>query len=139
MNNQEKIIKNYPLTNKVECDYDCYLVDKKRYIVFWEGLVEKKSIGNILDQLKEKTNTANFTEWKTLIVIGNTRDVYKKEELFYFDNVSTFIIFYLINEESNIVYMNDSWIFALGCNYKKHVRRINKFMSVENVKMVVTK
>lgn len=85
-------------------------------------------MGQILNHLERKTNNSMFTEWKTLIVVGKTTDDFKKEDLFYFNNVNTFIVFYLINEEINKAYMNDSWIFTLGLNYKKYVKKINKII-----------
>ena len=53
----------------------------------------------------------------------------QKVDLFYFNNVNTFVVFYLINEEADEVYMNDSWISAIGLNYKKYVRKINEILN----------
>lgn len=33
MDIQEKLIQNYPLINKVDCDLNCYCLAKKRYLV----------------------------------------------------------------------------------------------------------
>lgn len=79
--------------------------------------------------MEEKTNNSMFTEWKTLIVVGKTTDVYKKEELLYFNNVNTFVVFYLINEELNKIFMNDSRIFAIGLNYRKYIKRLNGILN----------
>lgn len=79
--------------------------------------------------MEEKTNNSMFTEWKTLIVVGKTTDVYKKEELLYFNNVNTFVVFYLINEELNKIFMNDSWIFTIGLNYRKYIKRLNGILN----------
>ena len=73
-----------------------------------------------------------FSEWKTLIVVGKTKDSYKKDELLYFNNISTFVVFYLVDEDLNKRYMNDSWIFTIGLNYKKYVRKINKILELDN-------
>lgn len=101
---------------------------KKRYLIFWKDLIEKSSIEQILNQLQEKTNNSNFSKWKTLIVCGKTNDNFQKEDLFYFNNIDTFVVFYLVNENNNKVFMNDSWIFTLGCNYRKYVRKIDKII-----------
>ena len=37
----------------------------------------------------------------------------------------TYVVFYLINDDTNDIYMDDSWISEMGLNYKKYVRRIN--------------
>lgn len=87
-------------------------------------ITKKDSIEEVLNYLEEKTKNANFTEYKTLIVLGKTKEKFKKVDLLYFNNVNTFVVFYLINEETNEVYMNDSWISPLGLNYKKYVRKM---------------
>ena len=57
-------------------------------------------------------------------MLGKTKEKFKKVDLLYFNNVNTFVVFYLINEETNEVYMNDSWISSLVLNYKKYVRKM---------------
>ena len=129
MNIQEKLIQNYPLINKVDSELNCYLLNKRRYLIFWDELIRKKSIEEVLKYFEEKTKSFVFTENKTLIVVGYTKEKFKKEELLYFNNVNTFIVFYLINQDVNEVYMNDSWIFPLGLNYKNYVKKINKILN----------
>lgn len=129
MNIQETLIYNYPLVNKVDYELNCYLLDKKRYLVFWDELVKYESIEEVLNYLYKKTKNSNFSEFKTLIVISKTKENFKKADLLYFDNVNTIVVFYLINEETNEVYMNDSWISFLGLNYKKYVRKINEILN----------
>ena len=129
MNIQEKLIHNYPLVNKVDSELNCYLLDKNRYLVFWDELIKVELVEEILNSLEEKTKNSNFSEFKTLIVISKTKEKFKKADLLYFNNVNTIVVFYLINEETNEVYMNDSWISFLGLNYKKYVRKINKILN----------
>lgn len=129
MNIQEKIIQNYSLVNKVDCELNCYSLVKRRYIVFWDELIKKESIEEVLNYLEEKTKGSKFTKLKTLIVIGKTKENFKKEDLLYFDNVNTFVVFYLMNDKTKEVYMNDSWIFPIGLNYKKYVRKINEILN----------
>ena len=129
MDIQEKLIQNYPLINKVDCDLNCYCLAKKRYLIFWDEFIEKDAIIKVLKSLEEKTNNSNFSEFKTLIIVGKTKEEYKKEELLYFNNVNMIVVFHLINEEVNKIYMNDSWVFTLGLNYKKYIRKINEIMT----------
>ncbi len=129
MNIQEKLIQNYPLVNKIDSELNCYLLDKKRYLVFWDELIKKDSIEEVLNYLEEKTKNTNFTEYKTLIVVGKTKDKFTKSDLLYFNSVNKIVVFYLINEETNDVYMDDSWISFLGLNYKKYVRKINEIIN----------
>ncbi len=79
----------------------------------------------ILDQIHKNCQNDKFDSFKSIIVVGHTTDKFKKADLQWFDNVSTFFIFYLINDEDKQIYMNDSWIYILGLNYKKHVRKID--------------
>ena len=123
MNFKEKIIREYPLKDKINCELDCYCLAKRRYLIFYEDLIQKKDSYQILKKIQSKTRNSSFTEWKTLIVVGKTNDEFKKEELFYFNNVNTFVVFLLIDESKNKIYKNNSWIFALGCNYKKYVNK----------------
>ncbi len=129
MNIQEKLIQDYPLVNKVDTELNCYLLAKRRYLVFWDELIKKDSIKEVLSYLEEKTKNANFTEYKTLIVVSKTKEEFKKSDLLYFNSVNTVVVFYLINEETNEVYMDDSWISFIGLNYKKYVRKINKILN----------
>ena len=128
MNIQEKIIQNYPLVNKIDFELNC-LLDKRRYLIFWNELIKKDSIEKMLNYLEEKTKNPNFTESKTLIVVGKTKEKFKKVDLVYFNSVNTLVVFYLINEETNEIYMDDSWISFIGLNYKKYVRKINEILN----------
>ena len=129
MNIQEKIVQNYPLVNKIDFELNCYLLDKRRYLIFWNELIKKDSIEKMLNYLEEKTKNPNFTESKTLIVVGKTKEKFKKVDLVYFNSVNTLVVFYLINEETNEIYMDDSWISFIGLNYKKYVRKINEILN----------
>ena len=125
----EKLIKEYPLTKKMESELNCYWLAKRRYLIFWEDLIEKNSMKTILNYIQEKTKNSNFSKWKTFIIIGKTQETFIKKDLFWFDGVNTFAVFYLINERTQEIFMYDSWIFALGCNYRKYVRRINAILN----------
>ena len=48
MNIQEKLIQNYPLINKVDYELNCYVLDKKRYLVFLDELIKKDSTEEVL-------------------------------------------------------------------------------------------
>lgn len=62
-------------------------------------------------------------------MVGKTKDKFKKRELLYFNNINTYVVFYLIGQETNNVYMNDSKISSLGLNYKRYVRKIIKILN----------
>ena len=76
MSIEEKIINNYPLVNKIDSEVTCYLLEKRRYLVFWDELIRKESIEQVLKYLEEKTNNSNFSDFKTLIIVGkNSRRI----------------------------------------------------------------
>lgn len=54
MNIQEKIIKNYPLNEKIDCELNCYSLDKRRYIVFWDNLIKKRICGTNIKSSRKK-------------------------------------------------------------------------------------
>lgn len=64
MDIREKIIKNYPLDKKIDCALDCYMLAKKRYLIFWNGLVSKNSMGKILMDLGNMTDNSVFRNGK---------------------------------------------------------------------------
>lgn len=127
MNIKEILIKEYPLTNKIECDLECYQIKKRRYVVFYDELFELSNIENVLNELDEKTNNL-CKEWKTLIIVGKTNDSLKKDDLFYFNGISTFAVFYLQNQNTNKIYFNDSWVYTMGVNWKKIIRKFNEIL-----------
>jgi len=128
MNIEEKLVKEYPLNTRMDCELNCYLLAKRRYLIFWNELIGEEKIESILKAIEQKTNNSYFSDWKTFIIVGKTKEEFHKSDLIYFNSVSTFVVFYLINEEKNKVFMNDSWIYVLGNNYKKYVRKIHKII-----------
>ena len=128
MNIYEKIINEYPLTKKIETSVDSYKIENKKYVILWHEKINKENINDILKLVKNQVDTGLFGEWKTIIIIAHTSDCFYSSELFYFDNINTFVVFYLINEQTNSIFMNDRWIFTLGLNYKKNIRKINEIV-----------
>ncbi len=123
---KDKLIKEYPLTKKIDCSLECFEIDKRKYLVFLDEIIKKEDIKKVLKDLEETTNNSKFTTFKTLIVVGNTKEEFKKKELVYFNSVDTYVVFYLINDKTYDIYMDDSFVFPLGYNYKKYIKKINK-------------
>ena len=133
MNIKETIINIFPSAQKIENKLDCYLLNSRRYLIFWNDPISKDSVDLVLTSLESKTNDLMSTKMKTLIVVGKTIDRFKKKELFFFNGVDTFVVFYLINELKNEVYMNDSWIFTMGLNYRRYVKKIHAAITHEQL------
>lgn len=127
MNIKEILVKEYPLTNKMECDLECYQIKKRRYVIFYNALFESSNAEELLNKIDEKTKNL-CSGWKTLIVVGKTSDSLKKEDLFYFNGINTFVVFYLQNQNTNEIYFNDSWVFTMGLNWKKIIKKFNELL-----------
>ena len=128
MNLRDYIIKKLEL--KKLCQTGFYGVGKKIYFKFEGSIINHDNIDSILDKISDCVNTSDFTKYKSIIVIGKTDELFKSKELLYFDNKNSFVVFYLINEENNTIYYNDFWIFALGLNYRKYIKKLNKVIKL---------
>ena len=121
---KEKIIQEYPVdANQGEV----FFLEKKRYLIFWEKIISTKSLISILETIQNSAPDV-LSKWKTFIIIGQTDLEFKEDELFYFDNKSTFAVFYLINRQTKSIFKNDRWIFPIGCGYKKQIKKIDKIV-----------
>ncbi len=122
-----RILAENPLTERVEGTLDCYLLAKKRYLVFWDEPIGATDMPAILKRLEADTAQAPFSAWKTLIVVGRTEEAFEPEDLFWFNSVSTFVVFYLIDRDG-MLYRNDSRIYPLGVNYRRYVQRLDTIL-----------
>ena len=129
---KEKLINEYPLTKKMDCSFECYEVMKCRYVIFYNEKIDNK---NSFDSLPDVFNdaTKNFPKGtllikgKTLIIVGHTDEEIKKKDLVVCNgNADTFIVYYLKNDSTNEIYFDDQWIYRLGLNWKKRVRKFNE-------------
>jgi len=41
---KEKLIKKFPLTKKVDCEFECYEAQKRRYVIFLDKKVCKENV-----------------------------------------------------------------------------------------------
>ena len=124
----DEIIRAYPLTERLTPDAALFRVMKKRFVLLWQEPIAKEGIEATLDRVKATLDKGSALGWRTVVVVASTKESFESEELFFFDGVNTFVVFYLIDPEKKCVYKNDSWIFALGQNYKKVVRRIHAIL-----------
>ena len=100
INIKEKLIKEYPLTKKIEYSFECYEVIDRRYVIFYDKKINKANIESLLDVFNDNTKGI-FTEKKTLIIVGFTDEWFDKKDLLFFNGVDTLIVYYLINEKNN--------------------------------------
>lgn len=123
---KDKLIKEYPLTKKIEVPFECYEVVKRRYVVFYDKEINRNNMESLLDVINGNTNNS-FSEKKTLIVIGHTNEQFNKKDLLFFNGNDTFIVFYLINEK-NEIFFNDQRSFWFGVDWSKIIKRFNEIL-----------
>lgn len=125
---KNKIITELGLQKPIDCIYQCYLLDTKRYIIFYPNFITKQSIEELLKDIDVNCKPPVFSEWKTIIIVGKTLEVFNEKDLLYFNGINTFVCFYLINDKTDDHYINDQWLFALGLNYRKYIRKLKKIL-----------
>jgi hypothetical protein len=64
----------------------------------------------------------------TLIVIANTNEEFKQEDLVFFNGVDTFVVYYLMNNKTGEVYFNDQRMYFFGAGWRKIVRKFNEIL-----------
>lgn len=124
---KDKLIKEYPLTKKTNFKLECFEVIKRRYVIFYDEKINKENIETLLDVFNDNTNNT-FSEKKTLIVVGHTDEQFDKEDLLYFNGADTFIVYYLINDNTGEIYFIDQRVFWFNVDWKKIIRRFNEIL-----------
>ena len=124
---RDKLIKEYPLTKKIEFSFECFEVIKRRYVIFYDEKINKENMEFLLDVFNDNSKKS-FTERKTLIIVGHTDEKFNKKDLLFFNGVDTFVVYYLINDNNNEIYFNDQRVFWFNVDWKKIIKRFNKIL-----------
>ncbi len=124
---KEKLINEYPLTEKIEIDYECYKIKSRKYVVFIDEIISNSDTEKLLDKLLTSIKTKSSIV-STLIVVANTNEEFKKEDLVFFNGVDTFVVYYLLNETDDSIYFNDQGTYWFGANWKKIIKRFNDIL-----------
>ena len=128
MNIKNKLIKEYPLTRKVECPFECFEVIKRRYVIFFNKNIKRKDMEPLLDVFNNAIKN-NSSKVKTLIIVGYTDEQFNKQDLLFFNGVDTFVVYYLKNEINNEIYFNDQKVFWFSVDWKKIIIKFNKILN----------
>ena len=123
---KDRLIKEYPLTKKIEFPFECYEVVKRRYVVFYDKEINSNNMESLLDIFNENTKN-NFPKKKTLIIVGHTKEQFYKKDLLFFNGDDTFIVYYLINE-NNQIFFNDQRAFLFNVDWSKIIKNFNKIL-----------
>ena len=124
---KDKLIKEYPLNNKINFPFECFEVVKRRYVIFYNEKINKENMESLLDVFNDNSRN-KLTERKTLIIVGHTEEEFNKEDLLFFNGVDTFIVYYLINDNNNEIYFNDQRVFLFSVDWKKIIKKFNKIL-----------
>ena len=124
---KDKLIKEYPLTKKINCSFECFEVMKRRYVIFYDKKINKENMKSLLDVFNDNP-TNSFTEKKSLIIVGHTDEKFDKKDLLFFNGVDTFVVYYLINDDNNEIYFNDQRVFWFSVDWKKIIRKFNEIL-----------
>ena len=124
---KDKLIKEYPLTNKIDFSFECFEIMKRRYVIFYDGKINKENMESLLDVFNDNSRKS-FTERKTLIIVGHTDEEFNRKDLLFFNGVDTFVVYYLINDDNNKIYFNDQRVFWFSVDWKKIIRKFNEIL-----------
>ena len=100
---------------------------KRRYVIFHNEKINKENIESLLDVFNENAKN-NFTERKTLIIVGHTDEYFNKKDLLFFNGVDTFVVYYLLNDNNNEIYFNDQRVFWFSVDWKKIIKKFNEIL-----------
>lgn len=124
---KEKLIEQYPLTEKAESEYECYKVAPRKYVIFLDDTISHNDIKLLLDKLATSTKT-NPLVVNLFIVVGDTNETFKPEELSFFNGVDTFVVYYLINSGNGEIYFNDQRMYLFSAGWRKIIKRFNDIL-----------
>lgn len=124
---KEKLIEKYPLTEKAESEYECYKVAPRKYVIFLDDTISHSDTEALLDKLATSTKTSSFVV-NLLIVVGNTNEKFKPEDLVFFNGEDTFIVYYLLNSENGKIYFNDQRMYLFSAGWRKIIKRFNEIL-----------
>lgn len=135
---REALIREYPLTENMGCSFDCFRLDKWRYVVFWEEAIPNHpdALCLMFEKLRYETQTKKFPPRKLLIVIGETTDTFPKAILDLCSpddshwvgvRFDCFASLYLIDRENHKIYKNGFVPFP-EINPKRQFEKIDEIV-----------
>ena len=128
MNIKERLISDYPLTKKLESSFEAYEIAKRKYIIFTDDLITKSSSESLLGVF-EKAIPNDYSEVRTIIIVGDTNEHFDKEDLSFFNGVDTFVVYYLKNTNNGTIYFNDQRMYFWSAGWRKIIKRFNEILA----------
>ena len=131
MNDIKRKLMQHMKMERVESEFDCYRIGFRRYVLFYDELITKENQQQLLHTMDRTCNPPAFSDDpKSIIVIAKTKEQFQESELAFINDVFTFYIFFLINEENDEMYYYDRSAFLI-INSRKHVRKIRNILRNE--------
>ena len=60
---KDKLINEYPLTEKIQCSFECYKVTKRRYVIFWNDKITRHNMESLLNTFDEELAGLEIASW----------------------------------------------------------------------------
>ena len=128
---KKAIITDFQLKDRLNCAVECYLLKKRRFLVFIDDLVTKNNecdiADNIIKSLDDGGIKGGINNCKTIIVVAYTNESFKLNYLSLFNGINTFVEYILINQQTKEVYYRKNIIpepFAIGLSCGSLMKRI---------------
>ena len=71
---KDKLIKEYPLTKKIECSFECFEIIKRRFVIFYDKKINRENMESLLDVFNNTQNSC-FSKKKTLIIATHNANI----------------------------------------------------------------
>ena len=124
---KENLIEQYPLTEKAESEYECYKVAPRKYVIFLDDTISHSDTEALLDKLATSTKTSSFVV-NLFVVVANTNEKFKPEDLVFFNGEDTFVVYYLLNSNNGEIYFNDQRMYLFSAGWRKIIKRFNEIL-----------
>lgn len=127
MNIKEKIINEYPLTKKIECEFECYEATAHRFVIFYDKPINSANMEFMLYEFGESIK-GKYSQAVAVIIVAYTDEEFKKEDIFYFNGIDTYSLYCLLNTNNNKVYFNNLKVFAFDAEEKEFIKRFDQIL-----------
>ena len=119
------------LSIKISSDvFECYQINDRCHLIYLNESISHDDIKNLLNKIDKFCKETNLDDWKSFMVLAETDEEFSKKELFYFDNVNTFVSLFLINQNKNKIFSNPQWVFVRGVGFRKYVKQIESILRI---------
>lgn len=137
-NIKKAILTDFQLKDRLNCEVECYLLKKRRFLVFIDDIVTKNNECSIADKIIKSLNDGGIkggiNNCKTIIVVAYTNEYFKLDYLSLFNSIDSFVEYILINQQTKEVYYRKNIIpepFAFGLSCGSLMKRIYRTITSE--------